>query len=135
MNKKVLFNFLIMFLMLGAYGTSYAHASEVTGTLSSGSALPTQTVGTADGSVSGTVTNGNGGTSNGGNGSGENSSDIQYPAGSVLGASISQATSPTFPNAGVGPDEKSSSFGIIILTVVFIGSLLIKVMWSRKRTR
>ena len=86
-------------------GIATAHASEVTGTLSSDS---TNMV-SPTGSISGTVTsNSTGGGSSSGGSSRNGSSSSNAPEGSVLGAATSNVLSPSFPNAGVAPEEDST---------------------------
>jgi hypothetical protein len=111
---KVLLMLAILFMSI-----SYAHASEVIGTLSSGGdpGNTSHTDGSLDSTVSeNTTLSGTVVTENGG------STGSSRPQGSVLGESITRPTSPSFPNAGFAPgaDEKMA----FVWSATLIGSLL-----------
>lgn len=111
-------------------GTSFAFASEVTGTLSSDTvskAAPTGSISGSvtnepTGSISGTVTttptgnltgtvtsNDSGGSSGGSTSSGSGgSSSSDTPSGLVLGVTPNDSQTPAFPNAGVNPQHNTS---------------------------
>ena len=107
-------------------GVTTAHASEVTGTLSSDA--PNTTV--PDGSIGGTVTGGGGGGGGGGGtrttGNASNNSS-NAPEGSVLGAStdntVNTVQAPGFPNAGIAPEEVGTKQTTWSALVSFVRSL------------
>ena len=118
---------------------SYAHASEVTGILSSSAGEQTSTsvaTGSLDSSVSGGTTLGgtvvadeSGGSSSGGSRSG-GSSGSSRPQGSVLGESTTRPASPSFPNAGFAPDGDGKM--AFVWSGALIGSLLASLFVLRR---
>ncbi len=95
-------------------GVTSAHASEVTGSLSSDTSVNAQTTG----SIGGTVSSGNG-SSGGGNRGGGNSSS-NSPSGSVLGASTNNSQTPGFPNAGTSPEGDTISHPVWETILAFL---------------
>ena len=123
MTKKLTILHLAILTALMLMGISSAYASEVTGTLSSGSATASQTTGSVGGSVGSENTLS--GSVSGSNSSSGNSSGSNNSAGEVLGASIANAASPSFPNAGFGPSEPNvlqNIFvtGLVLTTILFL---------------
>ena len=115
MTKKIITSYtaiLCMSMALALVGATYAHASEVTGTLSSDASSNSGTSGNISGTVS---SSGGGGSSSGGSrsiggsrNSGNNLSNA--PSGSVLGANTNNTIqSPGFPNAGFAPTEVNNA--------------------------
>ncbi len=101
-------------------GITTAHASEVTGTLSSNAANNT-----TSGDISGTVTGGgssSGGSSSRGSGGGGGSSN--RPSGAVLGATTLNAAAPSFPNAGVQPEEVPHRVTVWSIVVTFLRNII-----------
>ncbi len=102
---------LLSLLIIAGAGTLTAHASEVTGTLSSSAASSTAAVGNIGGTVgeqSGVTTDDEDRDSGGGGRSNRSRSD-STPPGSVLGATTDNVASPGFPNAGMEPSTPSLS--------------------------
>lgn len=111
MTKTTTTSFVAVALMASALiGVTTAHASEVTGTLSSDASSNEET----SGNISGTVTGASSGSSSGGGSSSSggrsnrsnDSSSTDAPDGEVLGASTDTVT-PGFPNAGFNPVEET----------------------------
>jgi hypothetical protein len=133
----------VLLAILMGIGTSYAYASEVLGTLSGGGNASTvggslnSDVGEG-GIIGGTVTsdNGSGGGSSGSRSSGSSGSGQGNGSeGQVLGTSVTNVTSPLFPNAGFAPDDEAdahASLWGIVLSVIAVASLLL--MHERRRT-
>ncbi len=145
-RKLTTFAFALLFFGVAWLSFSYvnfAHASEVTGTLSSGGVTATTTAttsgtiggtvtdGSASGSISGTVTGGGGGSSSGGGGRGNSSGSGSSSGGSSGnnggggGAVLGESTSiPTFPNAGFEPTSLPGVIGAMALTTAIMSFLL-----------
>jgi hypothetical protein len=112
-----------------------AHASEVTGTLSSNApAVTNDTTGSLAGTVTGATGGGEGGGRSGSSGSGGTTSGglaTVQPAGQVLGATTSNIPSPAFPNAGEPADlgDVATLFVLALggLALVVLMQLLIKI--------
>lgn len=102
----------LLCLALIMAGAVSAHASEVTGTLSSDTAATAPT-----GTVSGTVessnsSGGSGGSSSSGGSRRSGLSNAQ--TGAVLGASTDSTVTPGFPNAGSQPDTDETLWSTLI---------------------
>lgn len=102
---------LVTVIALALMGITFAYASEVTGVLSSDASSAPLNSGTLNGDVtsdgstlSGTVTSDSDSSSSSGGG-GSSRSSSNSPSGAVLGASTSNVSAPSFPNAGFAPDE------------------------------
>ena len=123
MTKKIITSysaFLCMAIVM--VGVSTAHASEVTGTLSSDTSNSAPT----SGSISGSVTSGsNGGSGGGGSRSNGNNggSSSNSPSGSVLGAQDSNTQSPGFPNAGTLTEVSSTDQSLWSSMKAFFGNI------------
>ncbi len=137
MSKTISTLYVGALLLIGTLGASVTFASEVTGTLSSGTENSDTSEGSIDGTVSGGQTSSNGGGGGGGGGgsrtgdrnnNNNNNSNNDDPDGAVLGASFAQADTPTslgFPNAGELSSENQFA-GLLFLLVLAtgIGSVL-----------
>lgn len=123
MTKTIITSYTLSLLMAFAVvGTSTALASEVTGTLSSDTSVNSGT----SGNISGTVSSASGGSSSGGSrGNGGNGgSSSNAPTGEVLGASTSNAQTPSFPNAGFAPHEVSTAPSHWSVMITFFKGML-----------
>lgn len=108
-TKTITHMSMFLYVMMLIMGGTMVYASEVTGTLSSGTTNTSQSTGNiggtvadnsqATGNIVGSVTGG----STGGHSSSHGSSGSSL--GSVLGVSIDNGVTPGFPNAGVDPRE------------------------------
>ncbi len=107
MTKKIITSYATFLCMaIAMVGITTAHASEVTGTLSSDTSSDMGTTG----NIGGTVESENGGSSSGGSSRGSrggSGSLANAPSGSVLAASTDTTPTPGFPNAGALPDVGS----------------------------
>ena len=157
--RKLLIKSVTLLLTLPLLGLVPAYASEVTGTLISGiDASSSQVEGSLGGtvsgvsSVSGSVSGGSGGgggsrgsgggSSNGGSHSGTVLGSSTgggvgggngSPSGSVLGASTAEGI-PSFPNAGLGPENTPTSENIISWIIIGITATALSVYRSVKRS-
>jgi hypothetical protein len=92
----------LLCMAIATIGVVPAHASEVTGTLSSQASSNPST----SGNISGTVESERSGSSGGRS---RRSTSTNQPSGSVLGASTNSGQTPSFPNAGVSPKDAEST--------------------------
>lgn len=131
-------------MILAMTGAITAHASEVTGTLSSdathnskssGDIRGTVTIGSqaegdlgssvtddsvTDGNLVGTVSGGGGGSSVSRSGGSGGSSLPDTPSGSVLGEFVTNTQTPNFPNAGFAPEEDATPVTVWLTLVTFL---------------
>ncbi len=105
-------------------GISFAEASEVTGTLSSVSAVSTESTGGLNGTVTSDSTDGDGdGSSSSGGRPRGSGGAATMNSGSVLGAATTAAMSPIFPNAGFAPEETADPGASMAATAMLLIAL------------
>lgn len=119
-TKVSYFSLLLMITML--VGMQFSLASEVTGTLSSGTEISEEVAGTITGNVTGGVENTTSHNNSGSSATRTGNRVLgQASSGNVLGASDIAANSPSFPNTGTYP---GSLFGNILGFLLFLSVLL-----------